>query len=137
MIGVLCVLGLFICLHNTYHFVSLLNGSWNVVTHLLSEDIEEYFLSIFKISYRGLPWCLALCHQIFDLMCWTMNQLSNFPHTCCCSCCSLYYCCCFHFLFLSCFCHFSLTPMLAFGPGRWSWFMSIFSFARTNSQKWK
>ena len=47
MVGFVCGSEVFLRLHNSHHLVTVLHGPCNLVTHLLSEDIEGYFLLIF------------------------------------------------------------------------------------------
>ena len=102
MVGFINGSYVFVHLQNAYHFVKVLHGPWSEGTHILSEDIEGYFLLFFLWNAAlWVPWFLILHLQISNFMCWTMKPLFNSPHSYCCYFCILYHCCCFH---LDCFC---------------------------------
>ena len=137
MIGAVCGSDVFVYLQNAYQFVTLRHVTWNVVTHLLSEDIKGYFiLNVFINAALGLPRWLDLHLQIFHSICRTMNPFSDLSHTCCCSCCSLYHCCCFNFLFLLFLSFLSNLPVDVWA---WSLIMAseyIFFYTKSSCQ-WK
>ena len=56
MVGFICGPDVLVLLHNAYQFFTVLHGPWNVVTHLLSEDLEGYFLlNCFETKSQDYP----------------------------------------------------------------------------------
>ena len=78
----LCGSDIFLRLHNSYNFVTILHGPWNVVTHLLSEDIGGYFLfNFFETQPQEYPnpWLLISKTSTQLVRRWSRYRITSKP----------------------------------------------------------
>ena len=132
MVGFVYVPDVLVSLHNAYHFVTVVHGLWNIVTHLISEDLKGYFLLGFvETPPQAYPdaWLFTFKIKNRCVKLWIRSQISPIPVftlVVAFIIVVLFIFLVVIFLFCSFFCHFRLTPWWEFEPCRCSWFLNIF-----------